>query len=170
MKVILNKGRELVKMKARFFVLGFLVFICVFGFIGKANAEKIALRVAVWDNTENNPIPFKSEIWVRGVGSKFLKDAPFIAGSYSSGIKYKAYFYPETREGKELIIYFATSVNMNPDGSVRDTLWISFDDEEIQVYGIPIELANEESELIFKRKDLKVVRGRFFESSCEKQQ
>jgi len=133
-------------------IVGILVTFSIITLTGKITANtQIALRVAVWDLTENNPMHQRAEIWIRGIGSKFLKDSPFLAGEYTPGSRYKAFFYPESRDGNEIIFYFAVTEDMNPNGSVQHSLWISFDDEEIKLYGTPIKAANEESELIFKR-------------------
>jgi len=112
----------------------------------------MALRIGIWDFTEDNPIHTRAEIWIRGVGSKYLKRAPFLVGKYPVGVKQEFFFYPESREGKELIISFMMTEDMNPNGSVRDTLWVSFYDEEIEVSGRPIIAAMGKSELKFKRK------------------
>lgn len=112
----------------------------------------MALRIGIWDFTEDNAIHTRAEIWIRGVGSKFLKEAPFLVGKYPIGVKQKFFFYPESRKGKELIIFFMMTEDMNPNGSTRDTLWISFYDEEVEISGRPIIAATGKSELKFKRK------------------
>jgi len=112
----------------------------------------MTLRIGVWDLTENNPIHTRAEIWIRGVGSKYLKKAPFLVGKYPVGVKQNFFFYPESRKGKELIISFMMTEDMNPNGSARDTLWVSFYDEEVEVSGRPITAATGKSELKFKRK------------------
>ena len=112
----------------------------------------MVLRIGIWDLTEDNPIHARAEIWIRGVGSKYLKRAPFLVGKYPVGVKQEFFFYPESREGKELMISFMMTEDMNPNGSVRDTLWISFYDEEVEVSGRPITAATGKSELKFKRK------------------
>lgn len=111
-----------------------------------------SLRIGVWDRTEDNPIHARAEIWIRGVGSKYLKRAPFVVGKFPVGMKQEFFFYPESREGKELIISFMVTEDMNPTGSVRDTLWISFYDEKVEVSGLPFTAATGKSELKFKRK------------------
>jgi len=111
-----------------------------------------SLRIGVWDLTEDNPIHTGAEIWIRGVGSKYLKRAPFVVGKFSVGVKQEIFFYPESREGKELMFTFMMTEDMNPNGSVRDTLWISFYDEEVEVSGQPITATIGKPELKFKRK------------------
>ena len=111
-----------------------------------------SLRIGVWDLTEDNPIHTRAEIWIRGVGSKYLKRAPFVVGKFPVGMKQEFFFYPESREGKELIISFMVTEDMNPNGSVKSTLWFTFYDEEVEVSGRPIMAATGKSELKFKRK------------------
>ena len=152
-------------MRTKILVLG-LVCLYMFGCFGeekppspqKLAQEKptlltsIALRIGIWDLTEDNPIHTRAEIWIRDIGSKYLKRAPFLVGKYPVGVKQEFFFYPESREGKELIISFMMTEDMNPNGSVRDTLWVSFYDEEVEVSGRPIMAATGKSELKFKRK------------------
>ena len=148
-------------MKAKILALG-LVFVCLAGFIsaqlsrsdvvGYTNTKSMALRIGVWDWTEDNPIHIRAEIWIRGVGSKYLKRAPFVVGKFPVDVKQECFFYPESREGKEIMFTFMMTEDMNPNGSVRDTLWISFYDEEVEVSGLPITAATGKSELKFKRK------------------
>ena len=139
-----------------------LVFVCLTGFIstqlsrsdvvGYTNTKSMALRIGIWDLTENNPIHIRAEIWIRGVGSKYLKRAPFVVGKFPVEVKQECFFYPESRKGKEIMFTFMMTEDMNPNGSVRDTLWISFYDEEVEVSGRPITAATGKSELKFKRK------------------
>lgn len=152
-------------MRIKILVLG-LIYLFMFGCSSEKNSsppqkltqEKTAvhinssLRIGIWDFTENNPIHARAEIWIRGIGSKYLKKAPFVVGKFPIGVKQEFFFYPESRDGKELIISFMMTKDMNPNGSVRDTLWISFYDEEVEVSGQPIIAITEKSELKFKRK------------------
>ena len=144
------------KIKIIIFVLVFLFFaVCI---TGHTNTKSVVLRIGIWDLTENNPIHTRAEIWIRGFGSWYLKRALSEGrsarkfGEYPVGVKQQFFFYPESRKGKELIISFMMTKDMNPNGSVRDTLWVSFYDEEVEVSGLPITAATGKSELKFKRK------------------
>jgi hypothetical protein len=145
-----------------------LVFVCLIGFISTqlsrndvveyTNTKSAVLRIGIWDWTEDNPIHARAEIWVRGVGSWFVKRALSEGesakkfGKYPVGVKQKFFLYPESREGKELIISFMMTEDMSPNGSARDTLWVSFYDEEVEVSGRPVTAVTGKSELKFKRK------------------
>jgi len=136
--------------KITIFGLVFLFFaICV---VGHTNTKSMALRIGVWDRTEDNPIHTRAEIWIRGVGSKYLKGAPFVVGKFPVRVKQECFFYPESRKGKEIMFTFMMIEDMNPNGSVRDTLWVSFYDEEVEISGRPIIATTGKSELKFKRK------------------
>jgi len=143
------------KIKIIMFVLVFLFFaVCI---TGNTNTKSVVLRIGIWDLTENNPIHTRAEIWIRNFGSWYLKRALSEGksarkfGKYPVGVKQKFFFYPESRKGKELIISFMMTKDMNPNGSTRDTLWVSFYDEEVEVSGAPITAATGKSELKFKR-------------------
>ncbi len=147
-------------MRSKFLFLGlvFLFFaVCV---VGLTDTKSVVLRIGIWDLTEDNPIHTRAEIWIRGVGSWYFKRALSEGESakkfekYPVGVKQKFFFYPESRKGKELIISFMMTEDMNPNGSVRDTLWVSFYDEEVEVSGLPITAATGKSELKFKRKEI----------------
>ncbi len=154
-------------MKAKILTLG-LIFIFLSGFIsaqlsesdvvGYTNNKSVVLRIGIWDLTEDNPIHTRAEIWIRGFGSWYLKRALSEGesakkfGKFPVEVKQECFFYPESRKGKEIMFTFMMTEDMNPNGSVRDTLWISFYDEEVEVSGRPITAATGKSELKFKRK------------------
>ncbi|MFW6026817.1 MAG: hypothetical protein ACOCRX_10795 [Candidatus Woesearchaeota archaeon] len=123
----------------------------------KSATTDIMVRVAVYDDTKNNSVNDKAEIWFKGYGSWWLKpELEFGAtveklGKKPSGIKQTLYFYPESRDGKEIKIPYKMTNEMNPDGSVRDTINISIKDKEIVVDGLPIKEATGDYEVKYKR-------------------
>jgi len=125
--------------------------------IVKSATKNIMVRVAVYDDTKNNPVNEKAEIWFKGYGSWWLKpELEFGStveklGEKPSGIQQTLYFYPESRDGKEIRIPYKMTNEMNPDGSVRDTINISIEDEEIVVDGLPIKEATGDFEVKYKR-------------------
>lgn len=145
-------------MRAKVLILGLVCLFFALCVVGHTNTKSIVLRIGIWDLTEDNPIHTRAEIWIRGFGSWYLKRALVKGesakkfGKYPVGTKQKFFFYPESRKGKELIIFFMMTEDMNPNGSVRDTLWISFYDEEVEISGRPITAVMGKSELKFKRK------------------
>jgi len=145
-------------MKTKIIIFGLVFSFFAICAVGHTNTKSVILRIGIWDLTEDNPIHTRAEIWIRGFGSWYLKRALSEGesakkfGKYPVGVKQKFFFYPESRKGKELIISFMMTEDMNPNGSVRDTLWVSFYDEEVEVSGRPITAATGKSELKFKRK------------------
>ena len=115
------------------------------------------VRVAVYDDTKNKPVNDKAEIWFKGYGSWWLKPELEFGGTVKklgtkpSGTKQILYFYPESRDGQEIRIPYKMNNEMNPDGSVRDTINISIKDKEIVVNGFPIKEATGDSEVKYKR-------------------
>lgn len=152
-------------MRIKILVLG-LVYLFMFGCFGEeksspppkevnpreTNISYSSLRIGVWDLTENNPIHTRAEIWIRGVGSKYLKEAPFVVGKFPVKVKQECFFYSESRKRKEIMFTFMMTEDMNPNGSVKSTLWFRFYDEEVEVFGLPFTAATGKSELKFKRK------------------
>lgn len=134
------------------------LFVLAFCFVGQTNTKSAVLRIGIWDLTEDNPVHPRAEIWLKGFGSWYLKraleegESAKKIGKFPVGVKQRFFFYPESREGKEIIIPFKMTEDMNPNGSVRDTLWVSFSDEEVEVFGLPIKAAIGKSELKFKRE------------------
>jgi len=147
-------------MKRTFYIIIFmLVFLLFSGYItGYSDTKSAALRIVIWDLTENNPIHTKAEVWIRGFGSLYLKKvlsgekSAKKCGEYPVGAKQEFIFYPESRKGRELTVPFMMTKDMNPNGSARDALRISFYDKEIEFSGPPIKAATGKSEMKFKRK------------------
>ena len=111
------------------------------------------VRVAVWDDTEKNPVHPRAEIWFRGDGSWWLtRELEHGAttkelGPVPSGTEHTLSIYSESRDGKELEVPFVMTEAMNPKGSVRDTITVEISDTEVVVRGLPIEAATGEVEL-----------------------
>lgn len=61
------------------------------------------------------------------------------------------YLYPDSRDGKEIEITFMMTREMNPEGSVRDTIHIEITDYGVDVWGLPIREANGVYEMNFVR-------------------
>ena len=120
--------------------------------------QSAVLRVMIWDLTESNPIHSKAEIWMEGIGSWWIRrafdvgDSVKMLGKHQVGGKRQFFFYPESRNGREIIIPFMMTDKMNPEGNVRDSLSITFSDGEIEVVGLPLEAATGNVSMNFKRK------------------
>lgn len=119
------------------------------------------VRVSVWDDTEAKPLHDRAEIWFRGHGSWFLKQAvKFGGGTRDLGRRQigvihsgdeSIQLYPAGRDGEEVSIPLKMTQGMNPDGSARDMITVSIEDQQIKVVGLPVEEATGKSELTFKR-------------------
>ena len=117
----------------------------------------MSVRVTVWDDTEKTPVHNRAEIWLKGHGSWFLKSelkyggAVKTLGNLQSGVKNSLYLYPDSRDGKEFMVPFVLTEDMNPKGSARDMITINISDKEIKFLGLPIEKATGEVEMKFIR-------------------
>jgi len=121
------------------------------------NSKIMSVRIMVWDDTEKTPIHDRAEIWLRGHGSWWLKRELKYGGTVKtfdnmqSGIKNNLFLYIDSRDGKEFIASFILTEDMNPKGSVRDSISISITDKEIIILGLPIEEATGEVEIKYLR-------------------
>ena len=117
----------------------------------------MSVRVVVNDDTEKNPVHKRAEIWLKGHGSWWLKQELKYGGTVKtfgnlqSGIKNSLYLYPDSRDGKELMVPFLLTEDMNPKGSPRDSIIIIISDKEIIINGLPIKEATGEVEVKFTR-------------------
>jgi len=136
------KNEKLAKIKVAIFFS--LIFIFSSILISAQSGRKASVRVGVWDKTEIKPIHKKAEIWIRGSGSWFLKQAlaegkpAKTFGTFPIGYEQEFIFYPDGRKGVELTIPFKITTDMNPNGSYRSTLRIEFYDDIILISGPPI--------------------------------
>jgi hypothetical protein len=115
------------------------------------------VRVQVWDETDRNPLPEKSELWFRGHGSWWLKPATKFGsaaedlGRRKTGQKDTIALYPDGRNGQEIFIPFSVTTEMNPSGSTRDSIIITIGDDEIEIVGLPVKAATGDATMKVKR-------------------
>lgn len=120
-------------------------------------SKDAVVRVMVINDTKSIPIANKSEIWFRGHGSWWLKRATEFGsdakklGRRNIGSKDTLVVYPDGRNGKEFSVPFMMTAEMNPEGSVRDSILIEILDTRVKASGLPIKAATGKSELIFQR-------------------
>lgn len=123
-----------------------------------AASEFVSLRVMVFNDTEKNPIPPKSEIWFRGHGSWWLhKEVASGAAAKDLGKRRVGeldhlFLYPDGRDSKEIKIPVIMTKDMNPEGSVRDSLTIAISDDSIEIGGFPLKAATGETRQILDRR------------------
>lgn len=121
--------------------------------------KEIALRVAVWDDTEKRPRKGKTEVWFRGHGSWFpdltYKGDFEILGKREAGTSHKLFFYPDGRpeEGgvQEIQLQLHFKSGMCPDGCDRNALHLVIEDSKIRAWGAMLDDAGRFKELDFKR-------------------
>lgn len=111
----------------------------------------VMVRIKILDDTKNDPIPDRAEIWFRGYGSCWFSQKVIAGygevdlGKRASGFIHTGdesiQFYPDGRDGKEINIPLKMTKEMNPDGSDRDAIWVEFFDDRIEVAGLPIKEA-----------------------------
>lgn len=121
-----------------------------------AEGEEVELRVAVWDETENNPPGERAEVWIEGTGSWYpdlefggetLEDAgPF--ERYSEG---EIYIYPDGRDNGAEILATVGFDEEFISSSPRDAVRIEIYDERVIVVGTPVEAQHGEYEIEFDR-------------------
>jgi len=109
------------------------------------------VRVVVFDDTEQHPMDPKAEIWFRGAGSWWLSQdtGPRTLGPRDIGQLLEGddalVFFPDGRgdgeERQRIVIPMKLTPELNPEGSVRDSVTIEVSDESVEVYGIPIKSA-----------------------------
>lgn len=120
-------------------------------------ATSYMVKVIVHDDTKNRSLDPNAEVWFRGFGSWFLKDATRFGSATENlairtlGEKDTLHIYPDGREGKEIVAPLMMTQAMNPRGSVRDAVQVSIDDNSITVFGLPIKAATGELEQTFSR-------------------
>lgn len=140
-------------------VFKLFLFLCLTGLLLSSPSflADYAVKINVNDDTDNNPVHSRAEIWIRGHGSWFLAPELKYGGTTKtfSGFKldekHEMFIYPDSRDGKEMKISFMLTKEMNPQGSVRDALIIDIDDESVTVKGLPIKAASGEFEIKIKR-------------------
>ena len=124
----------------------------------RAQREDIrnAIRIGVFDDTENRPLPRKAEIWMRGVGSWWIAqdNLKTVAARKLDSVE-ELFVYPDERpedgSGKELKFTFKITEEMCRDGCVRDMISIAISDHDVTVTGAPIKAANGAFELKLSR-------------------
>ena len=123
----------------------------------KGSGKPYMVRVAIYDDTQRNPVHQKAEIWFRGHGSWWIKPELKFGGTFKnlgtrpSGTAQTLIIYPESRDGKELSVPYMMTDEMNPNGSPRDTISIDISDKEITVHGLPIKAVTGKYKLKYKR-------------------
>ena len=114
--------------------------------------KNIMVRVIVHDDTRDNKLHPKSEVWLRGYGSWHLQ--PEISSGSAArnlapreaGKADKLSIYPDGRDGKEITVPFTMTTEMCPDGCARDSIIIEISDKSIEVFGNPVK------DVTYKRK------------------
>lgn len=105
------------------------------------------VRVQVWDDTEQNPMPRQAAFGLQGQLSwQFNHDqngGPFGRdfGPQLVGERGLALLYPDGTGGQVVRIPYMMTAAMNPQGSARDSIIINIGDTEIEVVGLPIKAA-----------------------------
>lgn len=126
--------------------------------------KKIMVRVWVKADTEQNPLPEKSEIWLEGSSSWWIKGATKRGtGARNFGRRgvwrqRTIFIYPDGRGANQIQVRFHLTPDMKPKGSGRDVIRVIISDDEVVVSGSPIEAAavsprTGKFELRFKRFD-----------------
>ena len=121
--------------------------------VGSVKAASVSVRVGVYDDTERRPMPEKAEIWIQGLGSWWIvretvKNVP----ERQVGAVDTIFVYPDGRSGKEISVRFKITTDMCPQGCARDLISVAISDTEVSVQGTPIDAANDEFEVILKRR------------------
>lgn len=153
--------KEVVDMKKTIVILGLLLPLTINQSFSLKNlecdAKLVKIKVNITDLTEENPVHKRAEIWVKGMGSWFFAPELEYGGTTKTiegqelGVVHKMYIYPDSRDGKEMMVEFMITEEMNP-GSVGDATRIDIYDAEVKVNGTPIKAANDgEFEITFER-------------------
>ena len=115
-------------------------------------AEAATARIAVFDDTNKNPLPERAEIWIRGLGSWWItKENVMDVGGRIVGATDTMFIYPDARSGNELSVKFKMTEDMCRNGCVRDMIQVDISDAEVAVHGAPIKAANGEFRVTLKR-------------------
>lgn len=118
-----------------------------------ARAEAASVRIAVFDDTENEPIPERAEIWIRGLGSWWItKENVRNVSGREVGAVDTMFIYPDGRSGKELSVKFKITSRMCPQGCARDIVSVAVEDAYVVVSGTPIRAATDKFEVKLKRR------------------
>jgi hypothetical protein len=118
-----------------------------------SDAATATVRIGVFDDTENVPLPRRAEIWIRGLGSWWIaqesvKNVP----NREVGVLDTIYIYPDGRSGKELTAEFKMTAEMCPQGCARDLISVAISDTHVAVHGTPIRAATGEFEVKLDRR------------------
>jgi len=126
------------------------------------SSQVTKMRVIVFDDTEQRPIPKKAEIWFRGTGSWWLArdTGPKTLGPRPVDQLLEGdgtlVVYPSGRglndEGQRIDVPLKLTPEMNPEGSSRDADTIEVSDSSIKVWGLPVKAALGTTEIVFPRK------------------
>lgn len=121
-------------------------------------AQSVTAQVSVWDQTENNPLPEKAEVWIRGVGSWWMHQEVVQYGGDTKEVevplaeRQNIYVYPDGREiGTEVEVAFQMTSEMCDDGCAKDVITINLTDTTVVAHGNPIEAAMGNYKEIFER-------------------
>jgi hypothetical protein len=115
--------------------------------------QQVTVRIAVFDDTEREPLPEKAEIWIRGLGSWWIsKENVAEVPGRDVGATDTMFIYPDARSGTELSVRFQMTAEMCPQGCVRDMIQVDISDAEVVVHGAPIRAANDSFEVTLKRR------------------
>ena len=124
----------------------------------QAEPKTAMVRIMVDDGTDLNPLPERSNLWFRGVGSWWIKRhvrrGGVGGGDFARvpvGTEDHFAIYPDGEDGVEINVPFKMTAKMNPDGSARDTIHVTITDHSVTVLGLPIKAATGEIELSFDR-------------------
>ena len=123
----------------------FLIFLLTATAVLTRPVQAQALRVIVYDDTNRRPLPPRAEAWVRCNGSWWLKR---MMGREIMGAKTlricqigaldSLYIYPDTRNGKEIVVPFRVTTSMCRDGCPRDAIHLEIYDDSVKVFGPPV--------------------------------
>ena len=108
-----------------------------------AQPATVTLRVAIWDNREQNQTAVRTELWVRGDGSwypdmRFGGDSRNF-GPYTVGSSPEMVFYPLGREIPEIPVDVRITSDICPNACDRDIINLELWDDRFEVWGAPVE-------------------------------
>lgn len=112
------------------------------------------LRFAFADDTKQSPLDARAEIWIRGLGSWWLREGETlqIVDGFSPSTEEVLHVYPGGRDtGPDIAVPYMVNEEMNPDGNPRDMIQIGINDELVWVFGTPLEAATGQLEYVFDR-------------------
>lgn len=103
-----------------------------------ASPQVRTLRVAVWSET-TRPSAGTTEVWLRGFGSwgPQLRHGADVRNypRRPVGATDTLYFYPHGRGGPEVVVPVPITMEMCPDGCVRDAVNLEIHDDRVEVWG-----------------------------------